>query len=348
MVDTGGGVFGSGGQGRQIFGGGIWDGTQAGFGAYDQAAAGIGEVPFEQAAAGIGAWDRVESYKDGVFSDRNGKLHGELQSYREGSLGLGQMYEQAAAGIGSWDQIESYREGSLGLDGYGAGEQWLGGYGAGEEWLGALGAFAVPSCCAQLGPNVYQVIDRTTYNSILQGSDPAALKAMSDACCAALPSYTSTQSNVERNLDCSGRTGVTAEWLQNLTNDKLAADGTTFEYKGKELSEVSVDGMWGGQSCAGFCAAFGRAPNDGDLASARADFKDLGIKKCGGGQDIHVPSCSCAAVTPAPPPPPVVTEPPLPRPPVKKGFSAAWIVGGLLGAAAIAGIYAATKKKKAA
>ena len=68
---------------------------------------GLGAVPYESAAAGISAWDeaaagvgigeweRVESYRDGVFMDRNGMLRGELQAYQDGSLG-------AAPWGGSW------------------------------------------------------------------------------------------------------------------------------------------------------------------------------------------------------------------------------------------------------
>lgn len=72
-----------------------YESASAGIGAapWEQAAAGTGA--WEQAAAGMGAWDPVDAYKDGVFMDRNGMLTGELQAYRDGSLG-------AAPWGGSW------------------------------------------------------------------------------------------------------------------------------------------------------------------------------------------------------------------------------------------------------
>ena len=364
MVATRGGIFGS----TTLYGGGLFDGTQSGFGAvpYESAAAGIGQVPFEQAAAGIGAWEPVEVYRDGVFGDRNGMLRGAPAAYGYGPLNdeqgmhafrngsLGWVDEGAAHGIGEWERVESYRDGVfMDRDGMLRGElqayqdgslgQWS--EQAGEKWLGGIGQTRTIDCvhCSCDDPDCLVACPGCA-------SELARVDCASCSCskpdCAVSCSKKCSPINCT-TCDCDNPTCQT--WCQKCK----------WKYPWMIFSEDTVDLQNEINDC---LRAKGRCP------LPKADGK-MGPLTCGAarfcGMDNVLVTCQsftepgiCQPTTPPPPPPPRACDPGfelvggdcVPLSPVKtpkKGISTAWIVGGLVGAAVIAGIYAATRKKAA-
>jgi hypothetical protein len=354
-VATRGGIFGS----TRMFGGGLWDGTvSGGFGAYEQAAAGLGQ--YQQAAAGLGEAEEgmLHAYDDGVFAARETMLDGPLQAFRDGSLG---QYEQAAAGLGrGWSEE--------------AGEKWLGGMGwtdyAGEKFMGGLGAlpgypqpcYDVETICGATAARNYGFKGEYDYLKS-QYNDPACDSTCKDAIDRRVYVLAANCASAKSGCDaalkkkyveqggCDGIRGI----LARDAEEELVASG----------GGITPDGVFDANDCREWKRVFGKYP---DVATLR-ELSGMTTKEC---PTLIVPNCTALVggggpVTPACGPGEVYADGkcvPLKcpagqqliagkceiiptAPPQKKSKATMWIVGGLFGAAALTGLYFATRKRAA-
>lgn len=119
---------------------------------------------------------------------------------------------------------------------------------------------------------------------------------------------------------------------------------------GGDAAKMDPDeSVFGSQECAEWWRVFGKAPTVDD-AKTLFGTQTVGplkvtLENVCAGTAMTAPSCPKPTAAPPPAPPPVTPEvtPELPK--KKTGTTTAWIVGGLLAAAVVAGVAVAAKKK---
>jgi hypothetical protein len=247
-----------------------------------------------------------------------------------------------------------------------------------NAWQAAAGLGAISTACAQANVagygNVVTPAQWDLAEKMSKSSDPVTaangkgmLADMASTCQQVLSSAQAQKQYLKETVSCDLTKGAGAEALQQIINDKLAAEKITFSHDNKTKSKVAVDGKWGSESCAGWVAAFDSGLDRGTIDSLGLLDEFKVFDACGKGVDVVVPTCA-GPVRPAPGPPPppqcpesfrfsvssgkceLIAPPPPARPATtKKGLSkgAMWTIGGLLAASIVgAGAYMMSQQKK--
>lgn len=265
-------------------------------------------------------------------------------------------WQRAILGVGRSDSMSGGIFGAAGLGALGA-----------ERPIGVLGLGALPSVCAQANAAGYGPVVTTsqwdTAEQMSRSSDPETsgngkgmMADMTATCQSVLRSAKAQKDYLKETVGCDLTRGPGAEALQEIVNDALQAEGITFVHDDKEKSSVVVDGVWGGESCAGWVAAFDSGLDRGtiDAMGLIEEFKVFDA--CGAGADLKVPTCAGPAKAAPPPACPtgfrfsiesgdcVAIEPP-PSAPQRTSKASMWMIGGVA-ALVVGGAYMLSRKRK--